>query len=73
MIVRSLKIGARVYPCVGPYERHEAWTEKGVDGKCVYVVAKHRYRGLAMGVGRKKGVGETGGEQPKKKMNVHNG
>ena len=24
--VRSMKLGARVYTCVEPYERHEAWT-----------------------------------------------
>ena len=34
-IVRSMKRGARVYTCVGPYERHEAWTQKGGDGRCV--------------------------------------
>ena len=30
-ILRSMKRGARVHACVGPYERHEAWTEKGGD------------------------------------------
>ena len=34
-VVRSVKRGARVYTCVGPYERHEAWTQKGRDGRCV--------------------------------------
>ena len=28
VIVRLMKRGARVYTCVGPYERHEAWTQK---------------------------------------------
>ena len=30
-IVRLMKTGARVYTCVGPYERHEARTHKGGD------------------------------------------
>ena len=56
--MRSMKRGARVYTCVGPYERHEAWTQKGEDGRCVYVVGGHRWRGLSIGVCRK-GVVET--------------
>ena len=40
---------------------------------CVYVVGRHRWRGLSIGVCRK-GVVETLGEQPKeKKMNVPDG
>ena len=46
--MRSMKRGARVYTCMGAYERHEAWTEKGGDGKCVcmwYVdIAREVYR-----------------------------
>ena len=65
--MRSMKRGARVYTCVGPYERHEAWTQKGGDGRCVctYVVGR-RWRGLSIGVCRK-GVVETVGERPKEK------
>ena len=37
---------------------------------CVYVVGRHRWRGLSIGVCRK-GVVETVGERPKEKMNVH--
>ena len=61
-VVRSMKRGARVYTCVGPYERHKAWTQKGGDGRCVctYVVGR-RWRGLSIGVCRK-GVVETVGE-----------
>ena len=49
--MRSIKRGARVYTCVGPYERHEAWTQKGGDGRCVctYVVGR-RWRGLSIDV-----------------------
>ena len=39
----------------------------------VYVVGRHRWRGLSTGVCRK-GVVETVGERPKEnKMNVHDG
>ena len=34
---------------------------------CVYVVGRHRWRGLSIGVCRK-GVVETVGERPKKRM-----
>ena len=66
-IVRSRKRGETVYMCVGPDERHEAWTQKGGDGRCVctYVVGR-RWRGLWIGVFRK-GVVETVGERPKEK------
>ena len=40
---------------------------------CVYVVGRHRWRGLSIGV-REKGVVETVGERPKKeKKNVRDG
>ena len=61
VIVRLMKRGARVYTCVGPYERHEAWTQKGGDGRCLHVVGRHRWRGLLIGVCQK-GVLETMGE-----------
>ena len=38
----------------------------------VYVVGKHHWRGLSIGV-CEKGVVETVGERPKEKMNVRDG
>ena len=59
--------------CAGPYERHEAWTEKGGDGSCVYTYVVGRcWRGLSIGVCWK-GVVETVGERPKEKKNVRDG
>ena len=74
MVVRPMKRGARVYTCVGPYERNEAWTQKGRRWKVhVYVVGRHCWRGLSIGVCRK-GVVETAGDLPKEnKMNVRDG
>ena len=37
-----------------------------IEGVCVYVVGRHRWRGLSIGVCRK-GVVETVGERPKEK------
>ena len=39
-----------------------------IEGVCVYVVGRHRWRGLSIGVCRK-GVLETLGEWPKGKKN----
>ena len=39
---------------------------------CVYVVGRHRWRGLSIGVCRK-GVVETVGERPRKRMCVMDG
>ena len=39
--------------CVGPYERHEAWTKKGGDGKYVCMwqadIAGEVYRSVCVG------------------------
>ena len=65
--MRSMKRGARVYTCVGPYERNEAWTQKKRRWKVrVYMVGRYRWRGLSISVCRK-GVVETVGERPKEK------
>ena len=66
MIVRSMKRGARVYTCVGPYETQGMDTERRRWKVRVYVVGRHRWRGLSVGVCRK-GVVETVGERPKEK------
>ena len=72
--MRSMKRGARVYTCVGPYERHEAWTQKGGDGRCVcvYVVGRHAgevYQSVCVG----KELCRPWENDLKKKMNVPGG
>ena len=55
--------------CVGPYERHEAWTQKGGDERCVCMLQVD----IAGEVYRPKELWRLWENDLKKKMNVRDG